>query len=645
MTTESTCCVCLESAQSRGGKALTMPGCCGKWFHTECMNDLVRKGHKVCPNCRTSLPEAILANLAIDSTVPPVQFEVQQQHVQQQMPVAVGMEATSGPRRSSLRNALMSIFDVGNNNNANAVPPPIPPQAMRQVSGRSQRVEEPSNANVDNMIEDELFVSENASGVSREALNDQPALASTVPIELSAIPEWEAIGVQTYDELHAVASISIKEESISSDTIEDRKHMDIVCVLDKSGSMSGSKFNYLKQAMRFIQSQLTKEDRLSIVTFSWYSDNIHGLWSMGEERKRQSEGLVNNLSADGSTNILSGMRAGQEILTSRKKKNSVTCMFLLTDGIDDRYLDEKKALAASMKVQGTSLFVFAFGADHNSQHLNEIASAAESSYIYVEDSDQVIDAFAGALGSQQSVAAKNIVLDIAASPGVLIDDVHSGQYVCTLQPGRVAAKVKFSNLFRGEKRDILLKLKVPATSEGVSNSEYPLFSLTATYFTLSATDSSTMVHTAPDENCTLFVSRDGNGSTNTSANRNVAVEAQILRKKVTDVLKRAMDVGDRDDIATARSMLQDCLNEVIASNSFIAENAAVVQLKDDLDTAISSLASRDAYIRGGRSMMTEAFSSSVQQRCNYSKGKKSAYQSASSTNMQEKGKLSKNGIF
>merc|ERR1712167_117754 len=172
-------------------------------------------------------------------------------------------------------------------------------------------------------------------------------------------------------------------------------------------------------------------------------------------------GLINQLHTGGGTNILAGMKAGQRVLEKRRKKNSVTCMFLLTDGVDNSNLREKKALAASMKAQGTSLFVFAFGADHDSRHLNEIATAAESDYIYIENSDQVVDAFAGALGSQQSVAAKSISFCVTASNGVLIEQVNAGQYKSTLQAGRSKAVASYSNLFRGERRDVLLKLKVP----------------------------------------------------------------------------------------------------------------------------------------------------------------------------------------
>lgn len=47
-------------------------------------------------------------------------------------------------------------------------------------------------------------------------------------------------------------------------------------------------------------------------------------------------------------------------------------MFLLTDGQDRNATAEKLELARKMKSNGTSLFVFGFGTDHDSEHMVRI---------------------------------------------------------------------------------------------------------------------------------------------------------------------------------------------------------------------------------------------------------------------------------
>ena len=271
--------------------------------------------------------------------------------------------------------------------------------------------------------------------------------------------------------------------------------------------------------------------------------------------------------------------------------------------------------------------------------MNEIASAAESSYIYVEDSDQVIDAFGGALGSQQGLAAKNIALNITAPPdsGIKLDEVNAGDYTVRIAAGSGSAEVKFSNLFSGEKRDVLVRMIVPASDNGdvLPNPAYPLFSLDATYTAIGAAD--TVQNTTADENCVSTVVRAAD--TPAEITRNVEVDAQMYRLKVSELLKQAMDMGDNNKVDDARKMLSDCVTEITTSSvSFAANHATTIQLIDDLNVAIRGLRNAQEYrSHGGRSLMTEAYSSNVQQRCAMSKGgKKSAYQTMSSDVMQTK---------
>jgi hypothetical protein len=95
-------------------------------------------------------------------------------------------------------------------------------------------------------------------------------------------------------------------------------------------------------------------------------------------------------------------------------------MFLLTDGQNGANLQQKAS--------GSFLFVFGFGADHDSQQLTAISNAAEGSFIFVETSDTVIDAFGGAIGGQMSGLMYNIAvtINVPEDSGNLIKKVHAG---------------------------------------------------------------------------------------------------------------------------------------------------------------------------------------------------------------------------
>ncbi len=143
-----------------------------------------------------------------------------------------------------------------------------------------------------------------------------------------------------------------------------------------------NKMENLKHAMTFIRDEMKSEDRLGVVTFESQAKVLHQLLRMNEANKTRVGAAMAGIRASGGTCILSGMQAAFAMLQARASRNPITAVFLLTDGIDGSHAAEKQRLAKEMKEAGISLFVFGFGADHDSAHLTMIANAAEGSFAF-----------------------------------------------------------------------------------------------------------------------------------------------------------------------------------------------------------------------------------------------------------------------
>jgi hypothetical protein len=64
-----------------------------------------------------------------------------------------------------------------------------------------------------------------------------------------------------------------------------RVPVDLVCVVDQSGSMSGEKMRLLKQTLVYITEQLNDLDRLAIISFDTAAfDRSHGLKRMNQQK-------------------------------------------------------------------------------------------------------------------------------------------------------------------------------------------------------------------------------------------------------------------------------------------------------------------------------------------------------------------------
>jgi hypothetical protein len=291
-------------------------------------------------------------------------------------------------------------------------------------------------------------------------------------------------------------------------------------------------------------------------------------------------------------------------------------------------LAKKQELARKMKSEGTSLFVFGFGADHDSAHMNTIANAAEGLFTYIESDDTVIDAFGGAIGTQQGKALKNITLSIASvSTGVKIKNTRAGSYVVTTNREQNSCQIRFLNLYAGEFRDVLLELEIPAVSSEIV--DYPLISASATY---SFNHSSEIVAVDPTTCC---VQRIADKRVDTTIPRDVNVDVQVNRLLAASATEHALSAADSGDFKKAEAGLKQAISQLKGSVSFAAGNQIVLGLVEDLTEALSKVSNRMEYFRGGRALMQENFASDSAQRSCYSKaGKTPKYQSSISATMQ-----------
>ena len=225
---------------------------------------------------------------------------------------------------------------------------------------------------------------------------------------------------------------------------------------------SDSKLAYLKRAMEFIIDTLQDHDRLSVVEFNTSASTLHGLACMTAANKVLAKRFISELSAGGGTDISSGMQEGWRVLTTRGHVQD-SCMFLLTDGQDRSNRDAKLALAREILNGGTALMVYGFGQDHDSDLMGCIANAAEGAFTYIDTPDTVIDAFGGAIGSQQGASLRNVNIVTSANAGVSINTSSSGIYTSTVSADQRHVTTRFSQLYPGERRTILLDLTLAST--------------------------------------------------------------------------------------------------------------------------------------------------------------------------------------
>eukprot|EP00931_Biecheleriopsis_adriatica_P018148 TRINITY_DN1278_c0_g1_i1.p1 TRINITY_DN1278_c0_g1~~TRINITY_DN1278_c0_g1_i1.p1 ORF type:complete len:574 (-),score=172.02 TRINITY_DN1278_c0_g1_i1:334-2055(-) len=424
-----------------------------------------------------------------------------------------------------------------------------------------------------------------------------PDVSHEGPLSLSTRVEYSALPKGASQAVFGLITVQAKslEAGVTSSSDGERRPMDIVCVLDVSGSMgSNNKIGDLKEAVRFIISEARPQDRLSIVTFNSSADRKLKLRRM--DRHGQDEATVETmrLTAGGGTCIAAGLDMGLAVLEKRRQRNSVSAILLLTDGQDHSTRPHLQKLMQRAANAGCGLYAFGFGKDHDADLLREISEQARTPYTFVENTSCIKEAFAGVVGGLSSIVAQRVELSLSCQ--AVLKEVSTPFEV--QRDGDKKAKVTIPDVFAGERRDVLVELSVPA-----GDSTETLLEASARYVDLRG-QQGVLVQTASVTMSVLRVEEP-----QPELEPDAEVTDQRERVEVTRVLEQAAVHSDEGRFEEAQQLLQAQRSKVSKRLTPISE-ALGLELQD----AEQRMASRSTW-QLGAAEVKDAFQMHKMQRC------------------------------
>ena len=198
----------------------------------------------------------------------------------------------------------------------------------------------------------------------------------------------------------------------------DKKcNVDLICVIDVSGSMHGEKIYQVKESLKILISLMGEKDRLCLITFSSNAKNFYNLEYLTKKNKEILEEKINQISAGGGTNILSGLKMAVEIIKSQTyNEKRVSSILLLSDGCDNESNDVELADSLKQLTKGLglsfTLHTFGYGDDHDAKVMNKLANLRDGSFFYVQEYSKVAEYFVSVLGACISVISKKLYLKL-----------------------------------------------------------------------------------------------------------------------------------------------------------------------------------------------------------------------------------------
>ncbi|GJM84735.1 hypothetical protein PR202_ga00435 [Eleusine coracana subsp. coracana] len=220
--------------------------------------------------------------------------------------------------------------------------------------------------------------------------------------------------------------------------------------------------------MGFVIDNLGPEDRLSLVSFSDEATRKIRLTRMSDHGKAAAKGAVESLIADGCTNIRKGLDVASQVLASRRYRNPVTGIILLSDGQDTCGNRGVNLMPPSLRgstagERPAPVHTFGFGTDHDAAAMHTIAETTRGMFSYIVNHDIIQDSFAQCIGGLLSVVMQNVRIALTCvHPGVRVREVKSGIYENRVDDDESAASVEVGDLYADEVRRFLIFVDVPA---------------------------------------------------------------------------------------------------------------------------------------------------------------------------------------
>ncbi|XP_043700580.1 E3 ubiquitin-protein ligase WAV3-like [Telopea speciosissima] len=485
--------------------------------------------------------------------------------------------------------------------------------------------------------------------------DDEPLLNTPIPDSTSpslsahpvptvrAFPEFPAVPATANRHAFSVL-IGVKAPALPDNTRHhDHTPIDLVTVLDVSGSMAGTKLTLLKRAVRFVIRNLGPADRLAIIAFSSTARRIFPLCRMSDTGRDHATTAINSLRSTGGTNIVEGLKKGVRVLEERRERNPVASIIVLSDGKDTynvsnqnhrqsphnqaspnsrRVLDYLSLLPSSIcpnnsasreegRIAPFPVHTFGFGLDHDAAAMHAISDASGGTFSFIQSASIIQDAFARCIGGLLSVVAQELRLTVSSIfPGVCIGSIPAGKYSSEILNQGQQGLVEVGDLYADEEKDFLVQVSVPVFSAEECGERVPTTPLLSVECSYKDPLSQEIVQA---ESKIVEIRRPGVLSSEDNT-MSLEVDRQRNRLWVTEGITEAQGMAEKGNLEGAQSILAARRSALLASASAQAGDGLCNWLEAELKEIRDRMASQELYEETGRAYVLSGLSSHSWQR-------------------------------
>lgn len=239
--------------------------------------------------------------------------------------------------------------------------------------------------------------------------------------------------------------------------IKARTPVNLAIVLDRSGSMQGSKLEHAKQAAIMAIDRLDRNDILSVVA---YDSNVQVLVPATRVSDRHElVRAIQRLEAGSNTALFAGVSKGAQEVRKFFEPGRVNRIILLSDGLANEgpsSPEELGELGASLGREGITVTTFGLGLGYNEDLMSQLARRSDGNHAFIERPEELAKVFDLEFGDVLSVMAQEVRLTVDCQ--YLVPVRALGRDV-TIRGSQIIADL--NQLYANQEKFILVEVRVP----------------------------------------------------------------------------------------------------------------------------------------------------------------------------------------
>lgn len=293
----------------------------------------------------------------------------------------------------------------------------------------------------------------------------------------------DLIALETEGEVFCLLSLEAPVPLVQ----EERPAETLVMVVDRSGSMSGSRIGGVQTALHTLVDRLKPQDTFGVLTFNDQAQVHIPLRAMADHQVPSLHALIDAIDTSGTTDLSAGLLLGWSEARRHLSATGASVLVLsdghANQGIVD--LDQLGGLASQARQDQLTTTTIGIGDGYDETLLSELATHGSGSHRFAFTDDDAIAVVSEEAGDLLNKSIMNTFVRISPTAHDLVSSISTyqslPQWIETTPSGLPELVIALGDLYAGERREVLLKITLPPLKE---RRQYQLANIQVDYVAL-----------------------------------------------------------------------------------------------------------------------------------------------------------------